>query len=478
MTLPSLNPRHWPLTLKVPMLVATLTIAVALVVSNLLLGRLADDQEQNLRQLTGAYLDGLSTALLPNVPRHDIWETFDVLDRARQRYAGINARYVIVTLPDGSVLASSTPRQFPVGQPLPPEITARLDLDENLAIDYGAGLAWIGRRLRQENIELGGILAEIDISDLLRVRREVLLTLIVANAGFTLLFALGGYVAARHMVGPIAFLTAHVERMRHGDLAPIAPASRLRPDSELGQLFSSFNAMAHSLREREALATRLAEEEKIALLGKLASGMAHEVNNPLGGMLTLVDTLRKHGGEDSVRRRALDLLERGLTGIGDVVRAMLATYKGTTGVLSLSKGALDDLRFLIQHEVRQRRLRLHWDNQLSEPVAVDGGALRQIALNLLLNACAATPPGGEVSLQAGVENGMLRLLVADGGPGLPAEVAAVYGDPTSADHPPRDSVGLGVWTVRHLVNRLGGRIETRAGSAQGAAIVVSVPVKC
>jgi two-component system, OmpR family, sensor kinase len=471
----SFRPSTWPLQLKVPMLVAGLMIAVSIVLSHMVLRRLAQDQETHLHQLTGSYLDGLSTAVLPYVIRRDVWETFDILDRARDRYTGVKARYAVVALKDGSVLAASDPKQFPVGRPLPRQLAGHMGSTQELVLDEKQGLAWVSRVVRQENIDLGSIIAEIDISDLLRVRREVLLALILANGAVTLLFAAVGYALARRMVRPISLLTSYVDRVRDGAVLPIPHQHVADQATEFGRLFASFNDMAAALREREALTLRLAEEEKVAMLGKLASGMAHEVNNPLGGMLNLVDTLRKHGHDQQVRLRSLDLLERGLIGIRNVVRATLTTYKQDAPSSKLLRSELDDLQFLIQHEMSRHRASLRWTNVLPEQINVDGAAVRQIALNLLLNACAASPADGVVEVEACSDEESLMLIIRDQGPGLPANAIDYYGRSSFAEQPP-PNVGLGIWTVCLLVSRLGGRIEVVSNRQDGTIIRVVLPL--
>jgi len=467
----------WPLVVKVPVLVAGLMVTVAVTTSQVVLWRFAQDQKSNLELLTGAYLDGLSAAVLPALVRRDVREVFDALDRAQgNRYSGFEPRFAILELPNRTILASSDPRRFPVQSVVPDELRRRFAAGDGLEIDPNTDhRAWLARTLRTEGFPVGRLFAEVDIAASLRVRREILLTLVLVNGCLTLGFALGGYFALKRMLQPLGVLTRYVEQIREGRVEPVPAGYRRRVASEFGQLFDRFNAMARAFSERQILAAHLAEQEKCAMLGRLASGMAHEVNNPLAGMLNAIDTIQAYGHEPAVLQASLDFLKRGLAGIRNVVRATLLTYKGGSETCVLTGIDLDDLRFLVQHESDARHLHLEWDNRIAEPLSIDAPAVRQITLNLLLNACAASPDGGIVAVTASHCAGQLRIAVADRGPGLPEDMAVLLHQDPPAPAPSPESKGLGLWTTGDLVHRLGGRVDVEYPGV-GTRLTVTLPV--
>jgi signal transduction histidine kinase len=467
----------WPLVVKVPVLVAGLMVTVAVTTSQVVLWRFAQDQKSNLGLLTGAYLDGLSAAVLPALIRGNQRELFDALDRARHdRYAGVEPRFAIVELPNGTILASSDPRSFPVQSAVPDELRRRFAAGDGLNIDPKSDSAWLARTLRTEmGTPAGRLLAEVDIAASLRVRREILITLVLVNGCLTLAFALGGYFVLKRMLQPLGVLTRYVEQIREGRVEAIPAGYHRRVASEFGQLFDRFNAMARAFSERQTLAAHLAEQEKCAMLGRLASGMAHEVNNPLAGMLNAIDTIQAYGHEPAVLQASLDFLKRGLAGIRNVVRATLVTYKGGSETGVLTGIDLDDLRFLVQHESNARHLHLEWDNRIAEPLSIDQPAVRQITLNLLLNACAASPDGGLVAVTVSHGAGELRIAVVDSGRGLPEDMALLLRQDAPAPAPGPESKGLGLWTTGDLVRRLGGRVDVEH-PAVGTRVVVTLPI--
>ena len=472
----NLVPRRWPIAIKVPVLVALLMLCVSIVITNAVLSRLKALQQRQLATLSTTYLEGLAASLTPYVLREDVWEAFDAIDRRTSLGGGFGRANVVVLDSRGQTLASSDPSTIPLGSDQP-SLSKRFAANENLQVDEDRGRAYARKVLAHQGRTIGQLFADFDISHLLQERRDVLLTLIATNTAIALMLAALGYWTTRRMLAPLGVLSSHLDQGAKGPVNPVLPASLPSPDSEIGRLFQRYNALAEALNEREAMAKQLAAEEKLASLGRLASGVAHEINNPLGGMLNAVDTLKRHGERPSVRLQSLDLIERGLRGIRDVVRTILATYRTDHQPRNLTAADLNDMRLLLAPEAARRNLRIAWSNAVSGEIGLPATQVRQILLNLGLNAITASPDGGTVDVRVHGGAGTLILDVADQGPGLPQHAQAIL-DGSRPDTPSfSEGSGLGLWLIRRMVFDLGGHIRFRTASGHGTEISVSLPIQ-
>ncbi len=375
----------------------------------------------------------------------------------------------------GKVLASSNPRDAGIGSELPADFPVLADHTSKVLIRTSDARAFIDRRLMVKDRQIGTLHAELDISPLLAERSEVLWTLIGSNAALTLLLAALGWFAVWRMVAPMKTLTEHLETARDGFVAPIPEAQLPAADTETGRLFRSFNRMAHAVGEREALVARLADEERLASLGRLASGVAHEINNPLGGLFNALDTLRVHGAKAQVRESAIALLDRGLRGIRDVVRSALAAYRPDREARNLLAEDIEDLRLLVRPEIRRKRLDLQWQVHLPAEMAVKAFPVRQMVLNLLLNACRAAPDDGVIRVTARLEGEGLAIDIHDSGAGMPADVVAFLNEPGSPA-PIASSTGLGLWVARRMAAEMGGKLLADRSPFGGARVRLTVPL--
>ena len=446
----ALRPSEWPITARVPMLVVVLMLAVSAVITHQVLSRLAESQRRHFDELAASYLDGLSSSLVPAVLREDVWETFDILDRARNLYQGLKTNETVVANSRGTILAATDPVAHPSYSPVSAAINERFLSGQAIWHDEKRETAGAQRTLTYQGRAIGAIYAEFDVADLFSERRTVLWTLIATNALITLGLAAFGYLCVLYILRPVRVLTRHLHQ---GVASPIVliPQDRLGPErSEFGQLFRRYNALVQAMSERESLTGRLAEEERLASLGRLATGLAHEINNPLGGLFNAIDTLKRHGDRPNVRTQSLDLIERGLRGIRDVVRTVLATYRPEREARDLTAADLDDMRFLMSAEAVRKGVQIHWTNTVESEVRIPAAQVRQILLNLALNAIAASQQGGSVAMRAFCQDSRLLLEVSDQGPGLPMYAQAVL--TASRDGPPSlaEGNGLGLWmTASH-----------------------------
>lgn len=467
--------RSVPVTYRVPAIVALLMVVISAVISEHVLDRLSRTQEGYLNGLAETYLDGLSSAVIPSVLRGDVWEVFDALDRSKSSYAALSPVETVVTGSDGRILAATDPTRMATFSQLPDSYLSRYGPGV-VTIDESALTGFAKRDLIYQGQPVGTIHATFDVSRLFAERREILFTLLVTNGLLAVLFSLGGFLIVRQMIAPMRVLENHMRSAAHGAAEPISPGEIPAGDSEVAGLFRGYNTLVHAERERANFAMQLAEEEKLSSLGRLASGMAHEINNPLGGLFNALDTLKTHGETPGVRDTSISLIERGLAGIRDVVEAALATYRPERSQRPLSADDLNDVRLLLKPELRRKRQRLDWHivwNELRE-LPIRGGPVRQAVLNLLLNASTITPEGGSISLKADGSGNHLKIEIGDQGPGIPADIAGILVD---SDPGPavRAGRGLGLWMVRRVVDDLGGSVAIAAKRDGGTTVTLTIP---
>ncbi len=458
-----------PFALRVPLFTAGLMILVGFLASQQVLSMLRQVQDDRIRELAQLQIESLSVALGPLVSRNDIWEVYDTLDRAAGQNESQRLIFSAVANEEGAVLAATDPRRAPVDSNMAgltkgaQALRALSVVGDTAEIKVLAPIVYQGRTV-------GKILTEMDVSDLVAERKSVARVLLIGNTVATVLLAILGYLAMRRILMPVIRVVA---RMRDSAEAPepIAQVDMPAGDSEMAQLAKSFNSMVGAIGAKAEADRRLAERERFVSLGRLSSSLAHEINNPLGGLLNVVDTVQKYADRPEVVRESAELLKRGLGHMRDVARATLDLNRLDLEGAILAAEDFQDLKLLIEPEISRQQQRLGWEvGKIA--CTLPAAPVRQIALNLLLNASEAAGKEGRVSLKAGHCKGRLCLEIADTGPGL-SKAACVR--LLGAGATTTGGGGVGLRLVRDLVSQLKGSVSV---DRAGGETIIRVVLPC
>ncbi|MCE5326593.1 MAG: HAMP domain-containing protein [Planctomycetaceae bacterium] len=274
-------------------------------------------------------------------------------------------------------------------------------------------------------------------------------------------------VLSMTLTRPIRRLAAQMDALAAsaGDesAAAAAPLPRSGP-AELVTLAESFDHLLERLRQaRESLA----RSHRLATLGKLAASVVHEIRNPLSGIAmnvrVLQDELARHNIDDRsaalIRREIerLDLYIQELMGLAaDQAQGPLdAKALAALPPISLSEPA-DSVADLLQSRCAHAGIEVLRRYEADAPaVRADSGHMRQVIMNLVLNAMAAMPAGGKLTLALATAGGAVRMSVFDTGAGVQAGGQDIF-DPFVSTR--SDGAGLGLYVCRGIVTRYGGRI--------------------
>jgi signal transduction histidine kinase len=447
--------RNLSLSIRIPLLVAVLMLSVGAVGSQLVLSALDRQQVARIQELARLHVEALSVALGPHVLRNDIWEVYDTLERAAGASAGRRTVFSAVADENGRVLAATDPRRAPVDSTLA-AVSGGAQLPADLSIGSTQQRVKLLAPLVYQGRQVGQILTEMDISDLVTERSDTRRLLLLGNALATGLLALLGYLASRRMLLPIKRLVAWMGDTQGAPRA-FPPDQAPHSDGELTQLVHSYNDMVGAIAAKAETERRLAERERFVSLGRLSSSLAHEINNPLGGLLNAADTIQEYAERPDVVRASGDLLTRGLKHLRDVARATLDMNRLDRSDTQLVADDFEDLRLLIGPETRHNQQTLDWQARIADgtEMALPAAPVRQVALNLLLNATQAAGQGGQVRLRAQIDGETLRIEVGDSGPGLSPNARSRLLD----TGPLPQSGGVGLRLVRDLVDGLAGTIR-------------------
>jgi signal transduction histidine kinase len=453
-----------PLSLSIAAVATAFLMALALGLQTL--KNLREDQGRNALRLGHAMADVLIQAL-----RHDdVWLAYSLL-RGPEREAA-DATWILVD-ESGRIFASNRPDRYRVGQPLrdalPPLAEAtpgqgaeRVGPVRMEPVDWPANASQDQPRrvlrlsLASEGTQVGELLALLSDAPFLSRFREVLQGGFLVTFGVLAVLLPLGWLWGRRMASPLALLADCMRRAGEGNFRAMqCPVPQ--GDSEIGQLGYRFQEMVAALAEKQELEQQMLKTERLAAVGRVAAGVAHEINNPLGGMLVAIDTFRRRQPADGRTGALLDLLDRGLRQIQHAVSALLVEAR--LDGRHLTPEDIEDVRTLAQPKSEDPGANLIWENGLTEPLPLPANLVRQLLLNLMLNALKAVEPGGRVAVQVVPASGGLFIGVENTGAPLPPDRLDRLFEPYPSPRPDRQ--GLGLWVCYQICSQLGGTIEAR-----------------
>ena len=358
------------------------------------------------------------------------------------------------------------------------QLLGRLKASEPGDQSKGTGeRAEIERELRRYG---GQILAdgnELIEQEQLHMRTAIRASSVVAGGSllFILFVFLGiGYLLTRQVANPMRRFVEYTQRIARGDFSPIQPARRYR--DEFSNLAIAINRMLAKLKDREA---QLARTSRMAAVGTLTAGVAHELNNPLNniGLNTeaMLDGFDDYTDEEKLKMLA-DIATQVKRASGTVRNLLDFTRVENPVLVSVSiPEVVAASRKLVDNEASLSNV--EFDITLPEELPkVQGNPrdLQQVFLNLFLNAIQAMPKGGTLSVRGNLEDGdRIQVQVADTGCGIPPEHLGSIFDPffTTREH----GTGLGLYVSYGIIEKHHGRIDVRSQVGVGTTFTICLP---
>jgi signal transduction histidine kinase len=469
---------------KIPLRGAILVVVTAILLTGALIYREYRDIRQDLLSSSASMARVLAKTLVTPLVHDDVWRSYEIINAPFVGEGGasnpIIADFIVVLDRHGKIYIASHPARYPMltdpGRANPDfnrfqeAIRAHKEFETRAVELDGTDTLYMVTPITADGVLLGSLIMGYAKHGF----RPRFLGMAKSGALVAFLVVLliipASWYWAQRFADPLVSLADTMARAK-GSIPDDADLRIAESGDEIGRLGSAFKGMLNGLREREALEKQVILSERLAALGRLAAAVAHEINNPLGGMLNALNTFKRHGSEDPLAARTFSLVERGLLQIQDTVSAMLVEVRQHSH--DLTPQDIEDTRTLVLPDAQRKSVRCAWNNTIDRPLPLPATPVRQILINLLLNAVQAVEQDGRMGCDIAVADGRLRILVSNTGTYIPQEAMEVLFEPLSSQR--ENGHGLGLWVTYQLVRQLGGEISAES-TPEETRFTVFLPV--
>lgn len=376
---------------------------------------------------------------------------------------------------NGQFLAGSDPLRLPTGaQALGKAINGRAlpaagdaTRAQTLTGSDG-GMTLIAPIRSDDNQIIGFVMAEVDAAAF-EPDWAALSTPAVIGAGLAILVLVPlGWLLGRRMARPIAQTADCIARIGHSDAAQLQALLPRVKDPELDRITGAVRQLLTETSARQANAQRALSAERLAAVGRITAAVAHEINNPLAGLITATRTLRLHGDQPVARNRSLELIERGLQQVRTITTALLPQARVEDRCMV--PGDFDDMLTLARTTGQQQSVNVSAEVQLTSALRVPATVFRQVMLNLLLNAIRAAGQGGLVHARLQADEQTVQFVLANTGKHF-SEAQLQKRLISSEGFDPN---GFGLWICHEFAVRYGGGFSSAQASDVPAPFTTSL----
>lgn len=340
------------------------------------------------------------------------------------------------------------------------------------SLDFGVPLT-IGKK-RWGTLKFGISLEKMEQEIVSTVKKIIVLTLLLLVTGFAVILFL-----SRRFISPITHLATTMEKTG-ADYLNLKV--EVKGHDELAVLGEKFNDMIDRIRlaneELRKTHEKLVQSEKLASIGILAAGVAHEINNPLGGLFNCLQMLRQNDVNPEARLKYLELAKEGLDRIESTVSKLLWMARKSEHAPAevVIKNVVENVRSFVEYKLRKGRIEFISEIPEDLHVFVDLHDFQQVLLNLFINAIQAMKDGGQLTVRGHKEGQMVKIEVKDNGCGIAQENVGKIYDPFFTTKPTGEGTGLGLWLTYEIIRNYGGDIMVESEVGKGSSFTLSFPV--